>query len=342
MTESSKDALKEEARTELEQELKMSEPPNTEVVSDANGRSPHTTWARHRENPSLFGPVVLIGMGVYFLLRNLGYWTEMSFNWQAALQLWPLWLILAGVNMIVRQVPRPFGSFLSALVGATAVVIFGYVLLFSDGNALFSSQSIEAHTQQIEYTPTDNVTTAVVNIDFAVPGADLYALEDSRSAIAGEITYLDDIVFEPRESGDTARIDLHTKNDFAFFLNPINWPSVEQMDRWQIGLTPNMPLNIDLDGGAGSLDLDFAALQLEELDIDGGAGSVDLWLPGGDYTVNYDIGAGSSEIWLGDGGQQTVDINGGAGSITLYLPETMEARISIDSGAGSFSVSDFD
>jgi hypothetical protein len=91
---------------------------------------------KNRRSHSLFGPIVLIAIGVFFLLVNLGIIQDYSFNWTAVLQLWPLFLILIGVNIIVKQAPPPVGSLLSALVGLTALAIFGYVLLFSDDNPM--------------------------------------------------------------------------------------------------------------------------------------------------------------------------------------------------------------
>ena len=80
---------------------------------------------RQKNGRSLFGPIFLIGLGVYFLLRNMGIVSEL--NWAVALQLWPLLLIFIGINIIVQQVRRPFGTALSGLVGLTAVALFGAV-----------------------------------------------------------------------------------------------------------------------------------------------------------------------------------------------------------------------
>jgi phage shock protein C len=45
-----------------------------------------------------FGPVVLIVLGIYFLLRNLHL-----LNWLDANILWPVILIILGVWLIVRR-----------------------------------------------------------------------------------------------------------------------------------------------------------------------------------------------------------------------------------------------
>jgi hypothetical protein len=45
-----------------------------------------------------FWPVVLVGVGVYFLLRNLGWLT-----WINGDIVWPVLLIILGVWLIVRR-----------------------------------------------------------------------------------------------------------------------------------------------------------------------------------------------------------------------------------------------
>jgi hypothetical protein len=48
-----------------------------------------------------FWPVVLIVMGVYFLLSNLGLLGDLRFD-----VVWPVLLILLGVWLVVRRRPR--------------------------------------------------------------------------------------------------------------------------------------------------------------------------------------------------------------------------------------------
>jgi hypothetical protein len=49
-----------------------------------------------------FWPVVLIVLGVYFLLRNLGL-----IEWLNGNILWPVLLIILGAWLIIRQSTRP-------------------------------------------------------------------------------------------------------------------------------------------------------------------------------------------------------------------------------------------
>ncbi len=296
----------------------------------------------HRRNPSLFGPIVLIAIGGYFLLRNLGMLPETAWNWTAVLQLWPLWLIFLGVNVLVRQAPRPLGGFLSALVGLAAVAALGYVLIFSEDSALLRRLGVaeppEMKVETVSYSPED-ISEAKITIDLGLPSAEVYALEDSRALIDGQVSYFGTLTFDTEQDGNMATVNLNS-NDGAgwlWFANPNNWGN-QTLQKWELGLNPNVATDLQIDVGAGSADLNLSDLTVSNLEVAGGAGSTDLHLPGGDYEAKVDASAGSLEVWLGENGRQRIDVNGSAGSMTFYLPEGMAARIQVNDGAGSFSI----
>ncbi len=300
--------------------------------------SDHSKTRRQRSH-SFFGPVVMIAMGVYFLLFNFGI-VNMP-NWGIIFQLWPLWLIFLGANIIVGQVPRPFGGFLSGLVGLTAVILLGYVLLFSEDNPLLARlqtvSTVETTTEEISFTPED-ASSATVEIDLNAAGAQLFALEDSTELIAGTVSYTGDLIFDTDESRDGAYVRLDTRSDHGFsWLNPSNWQTSAQ-DKWQIGLSPNSDISLKVDGSSGSTTADLSNLSLTYLFIDGGSGSIDVQLPNGEYDMDYDAGSGSTTIILPENGRFDVNIDGGSGRILLTLPDSMAARIDVNDGSGSFWV----
>lgn len=299
------------------------------------------TKDNRRRSRSLFGPIVLIAIGVYFLLSNLGMVN--SPNWTAVLQLWPLWLIFAGVNMIVRQAQRPFGGFLSGVVGLTAVAVFGYVLLFSEDNALLSrlgvsaSPTIEKQVEDISYQP-DDVSSALVEIDFNSAGADLYALEDDSDLIAGTVSYTGELVFDTRESGSRADVflDTRTGDDWTTWLNPSNWNGFEQDDRWQIGLSPDYDIELRLNSSSGSLNADLSELSLSYFELDSASGSIQVSLPEGAYDIDIKAASGSMELVFAEGNTSDVKIDAASGSITLLVPDGVAAQVDIKQASGSF------
>ncbi len=86
--------------------------------------------------------------------------------------------------------------------------------------------------------------------------------------------------------------------------------------KWDIGLTPNVPLNLNLDTGSGSCDLDLSGLRVSNLYLDSGSGSIAFVLP-----------SGSTFEAL---------IDSGSGSVKISIPDDAGVRVELDSGSGSF------
>ncbi len=300
---------------------------------------------QRRGNPSLFGPIVLIAIGVYFLLRNLGVLPEtMTWNWTAVFQLWPLWLIFLGVNVLVRQAPRPLGGFLSAVVGLTAVGLAGYVLLFSEDNPLLARLGVrsapEVRLETLTFAPED-VSSAQVEIDLSWYATELAALQDSRALIEAQIAHTGSYEFATEQTGSSATVKLRPGNregsDWLWFANPANWGGTSET-KWQIGLNPRVLTDLRLNVSAGSADLDLRDLTLSRLNVKGGAGRLTLYLADGDYNTTLNASAGAIEVWLAANGRQRIDVDGSAGSMTFYLPEGVEAVVRVTSGTGKFRI----
>jgi hypothetical protein len=301
--------------------------------SGNNGGEPRP----RRHSTSLFGPIFLIALGLYFLATNLGFAPDL--HWGAVWRLWPLFLVFAGLNVIVRQMPRPFGTLGSASVGLLAVIVFGGVLFFADRIPALQRYSGTEPTFQTETIsfPASEIRTADITIDFAAPQASLFALSDSTGLIAGEVSYQGTLQFDHEVNQGHASINLETtSNSTEWFnwLNPANW-SGEGME-WRLGLNPRIPTNLILDFASGSISADLSRLNLTNLEVDGSSGSATLLLPDGDYTMDYDMSSGSVQMTLPSAGQATFIIEGSSGSVTLLLPESMAMRVTVDSSSGSF------
>jgi hypothetical protein len=292
---------------------------------------------------SMFGPILLIGIGVILLLANLGRLPEL--NWQAALNLWPLLLIFIGLNIIVRQVPRPFGTWLSLLVALITVAVFGYVLLFSGNTTIFSSNELWspgiAKQEQVS-TPVGDVTEASITIEFNSAGGDVFALRDSLDLIEADVSYNGEMVFDSEVSGDKATVHLETVDNqgLLFWANPESWFGSDEMPRWNVGIDPLVSTDLIMNLASGSVVLDLAELTLSELIVDGGSGSADIRLPDGDYDGSYDVGSGRVSMTLPAQGQQEFIIDGGSGSLTIYVPDSTEVSLEADMGSGGLRISD--
>jgi hypothetical protein len=294
-----------------------------------------------RHGRSLFGPIILIALGLYFLLANLGIVSGL--NWVGVLQLWPLILIFIGVNVIARQAPGALGTLLSALVGITAVALFGYVLLAGEDNPLLNrlgiSSFVELIREDIHFAAADDIEQAHINIDLDAVDGQIYALTGSQNLIEGTVSYTGDLIFETETANSQATITLDAQdNRFPFW--GIGGPGYGEGDDWQIGLSPEVLTDLNVDAGSGALRLDLAGLRLNDLTVDTGSGSSKLFLPGGEYAVEMDSGSGSTEITLAGDSRTHINFDAGSGSLTVYLPPTTAARIEFNGGSGRLHVAE--
>lgn len=70
---------------------------------------------------------------------------------------------------------------------------------------------------------------------------------------------------------------------------------------WDLQLTNDVPINLEVDTGASETNLDLQGLQLSNLDINAGVGDITVDLSGGwqeSFNVDLEIGVGKSTIIL--------------------------------------------
>jgi len=295
-----------------------------------------TMTPERRRQPSLFGPIFLIALGLFFLFNELNPLTDL--HWGDLLRLWPLFLIFLGLNLLVLQAPRPLGTLLSGGVALTAVAVTGYILLVGlpGSGGLFDLEGWQ--TREISYS-AGGLTSAVVDLELGPPGAKVYALEDSNDLIAGTVIYRDDLRFDQSSDGGRATVRLAPAGGRAWLWLPewLGGGDPDGDERWDLGLKPDVPLSLSLTAAAGSSELDLSALTLEELTVNVAAGEANLFLPDGEYDVEMETNAGTTTVTLPEAGEQTIEVGVNAGSVVLELPAGREARVEVDQALGTFN-----
>jgi hypothetical protein len=150
----------------------------------------------------------------------------------------------------------------------------------------------------------------------SVPGY-LGALTDSSSLIEADVAYRGELIFDTDQQGDHISVELDTA-----LRGVAGWPPFPEAPpegterRWDVALSPAVPVELSLDVGSGACSFDLAELHVEALDIDGGSGSMELSLP-------------SSHSF-------EVSIDGGSGAMDVIVPRNLGVEVDLDSGSGSF------
>jgi len=175
-------------------------------------------------------------------------------------------------------------------------------------------QPPEFHTRHVEY-PLTGIERAKVYIDWtSVPGY-LNALDDSLNLIEGNIDYLGELTFNVDVHEGQADVMLDSRFTGSWFGT---WPSGDLSDkRWDVRLSPSVPLDLTLDAGSDPCDFDLTGLDVSNLVLDAGSGPIDLALPAGSTFES--------------------EIDGGSGPITIALPRNVGAQVKLDSGSGPFN-----
>jgi N-terminal domain of toast_rack, DUF2154 len=88
-------------------------------------------------------------------------------------------------------------------------------------------------------------------------------------------------------------------------------------NRWDLSLSKAVPIDLEIDLGAGESDLDLRGLQVRRIQVDMGVGEMRLDLQG-PHRESFDV-----------------KIDGGVGSAKIYLPSEVGVRVTVDGGIGS-------
>ena len=168
-------------------------------------------------------------------------------------------------------------------------------------------------TEHVEY-PLEGVDHASVTIGWTSAPGYLSALRDSPNLIEGDVAYRGQLIFDVDVRRSQAYVELDSHFSGPWF-GPFDFGD-RAKERWDVRLSPNVPLDLTLDAGSGPCDFDLTGLQVSDLFLDTGSGPIDLALPSGSAFE--------------------ARIDGGSGPITIILPESVGARVVLDSGSGPF------
>jgi len=279
---------------------------------------------------SFFWPVILLGAGVIWLLSNLKLIpTE---NLWILLRLWPVLLIMVGLDVLfARRLPL-----IGALLGL--LVIAGVVYILLNGSALGLEREIEPRTES--FTVEVGVTTSVdLDLNLSVQETTVNVLQNSTNLLEAEIGHIGEIEFSVLGTDDK-HIDLAQVGVESWF----SWilPEVEGEELvWDIGLSPEVPFDLDVDASTGSAELDLEGMQLERFRYDASMGSSTIILPAAadGYDTHIECSTGSMEIVFPAESNLTVRLDGSTGRILLDVPEGAPVKVQvIDGGTGSLQL----
>lgn len=276
--------------------------------------------------PSLFWPIVLIALGGYFLMLNAGLIPPMS--WTILLKLWPVLIIVAGLDVLLRRMPGFIGSFLGALLALALIGGLGYLMLnYENYPELFITVTSGESMHQQQELPIGDAEAVTVVLDMGSEPSTI----DTR---AGDAL----VVLDANTTRELALVSSGSDSEPAIRLEsdrgvtrvrewpgwlvrlPESWGRAEEEIYVTVSINPDVPTTLDLDGGSGATDVFLSDASISNMQVDVESGPLNLWLPA----------EGRYEVW----------VDCGSAPLDIMLPSGLEARVeAISDGSGPFGLS---
>ena len=282
---------------------------------------------------SFFWPIILLGTGIIWLLVNLNIIPSESL-WML-LQLWPVLIIVAGLDVLfARRWPL-----LGALLGLLVIGGVVYVLLNGAALGLEGKPKPQMESFVVAVGETQQVS---LDLDLSIQDTFVTVLQDSENLMEAEIGSYGEVEFAV--TGDQEKnIRLAQFGAIAGLPFLLSDRDSEELN-WGIRLSSEVPFSLMVDASTGASELDLAELQLENLAFDGGTGSSKITLPPSPegYDVFLEGSTGGLRVNLPDEGRLTLRLDGSTGEIVLVISRDAPLQIEvIEGGTGNLVLPDW-
>jgi len=246
---------------------------------------------------SLSWPLILITIGLVFLLVNFGLIPGVTAL--SLLTLWPLLLILAGVDIAIgRRWP------VAALGIDVGVIALGLVLLATQpsfiGGPVFSFGEQSGGERDVSMG-RDSATSLKLEVN---GGAGRFRISGGSTMLVEAHSGNDDLRLrraDLRPGGHAdARIDQSGNRHVSGAAIDV-----------EVRIASDIPTDLTVDGGAGEFFVDLSSVTVTKAELNVGAASLTLTLPKPTAAVS-------------------IEVNAGASSIVIDVPEGVEARVTMD------------
>ena len=265
----------------------------------------------------IFWGTLFIVLGSLVLLNNFA---AINLHWGNLWQFWPILLVLIGISMLVRN---KYGK--SALAGAAAILLA--LLLFT--SVKLSTDFIKGDFEFVLNDDEDYdfaITEYQESFDTSIAKAKLYLDAGLGSFSIGDTTSM--LIFvktegiekhyklTKRDYDNVSKLNLKMKKT-TFHLGKNKFKN-----RVEIALNENPTWDINIDGGAASMNLDLTKFNIENIDVG--------------------MGAAALYVKLGSLSDRTrLNVEAGASDIDILVPEEVSCQVKTDDVLSSKNIYGF-
>ncbi len=255
--------------------------------------------------------LLLLGVGIVILLQNLGV---ISFYWRPVFRLWPLIIIIIGVNLLLPR--KGTGNLVAVLFTAAAVA---FLIFTGVEGRKFSPFSTSEHLTERTFRQfTDpEISAARLNVS---GGAVTYKIIPSEAE--------DLFLAETESTFGSHHFSYKTDDSLGIVDFKMDTGSKgvklggDDYNKVEMQLQPELPWQINFSMGAGTADFDLRSNRISRLVINGGAAAIKAKL-------------GSPEQ------KSRIVVSGGATNVKLEIPTSAQCRISVSTALSSRNFAGF-
>lgn len=253
-------------------------------------------------NGKLINGIILITIGIFLFLVNLGY---ISFSILFGIfDLWPLIFIVVGVNILFKKKSITFITWTLFFV-----ILILYGVFYQGGivkNELIRNNINVKKPIETTYGEFDlDIGAAKVNIDSEEEGL-IRANLEGRELLYNEAY---------KNSKETANLRFEGKEYSITNLDK------SKSSNYNFNLNKDVIWDLDLDLGAISGKLNFEEIPIKSIDLDFGAGDLDMIL-GNKYN------------------NSNIKIDSGASNLTIVIPKEAGIKIKLDAALTKTNIDD--
>jgi cell wall-active antibiotic response 4TMS protein YvqF len=265
-------------------------------------------------NDKLIPGLILVMIGAIYLLRNFGY---IDFHWSNIFHLWPIFLVIGGVNLVFANNSSTWATILkiSVVVAGFALLVFGnfgnryrwwprYSYHYhndsddndsddndeNDNSNANKSEIVKVEGNSVFNEPfTAAAHVARLNVD---GGATTYTLNDTTNQLFSASTheFFGKYQLNHHQEDSVYVVDFSMKdhNNGHFSWGDDN----DKSNSANIKLNVNPEWEIHVNAGATELNFDLSKFKIREFKVNGGASSFNLKLGQPLAVTNVNISAG--------------------------------------------------
>jgi len=222
---------------------------------------------------------------------------------------WGSIIVLLGVVLLIDQLVPGFNAW--GIFWPLLLILMG--VWFLVGRNLVGASSHLVSEQVV--VPLADIRQARIRLQHGAGRLDVNAAAAPGTLLSG--SFSGGVEQNLERSAESARLSLRARGD-TFFAG---WPfaSMQGGLQWNISLSREIPLQLELETGASESRLDLQELRVSELTIKTGASSSTITLPG-------------------NAGQTRVVVQSGAASVDLFVPQGVAGRIRVQSGLAGIHI----